>query len=77
MCKLKENSESLPILSLPALLQDDQAFQLAEQLLSSTCVALRRDADSLLVETGPTHRLHTLVLYLSIHGLSLLCRMVE
>lgn len=77
MCKLNENSESLPIQSLPALLQDDQAFQLAQQLLRSTSVALRRDADCLLVETGLTSGLHTLVLYLSIHGLSLLCKMAE
>ncbi|XP_035762494.1 gasdermin-E-like [Neolamprologus brichardi] len=71
-CKLK-SSDVLNIQSLPALLQDNQAFQLAEQLLSSASVMLRRDADRLWMETRDNAGVLPVVLFLSIHGLCLLC----
>ncbi|XP_038581104.1 gasdermin-E-like [Micropterus salmoides] len=74
MCRLKGTSEPLSIQCLPVLLQDNQAFQLAEQLLSSTNVTLRRDTDRLWTETGNEDRILPLVLRLSIQGLSLLCK---
>ncbi|KAG8005111.1 Non-syndromic hearing impairment protein 5-like protein [Nibea albiflora] len=73
-CKLKESSEPLSIECPPFLLQDNQAFQLAEQLLGSIDVTLRRDADRLRMETGSNGGDHLLVLCLGIHGLSLLCK---
>ncbi|CAK6949699.1 gasdermin-E-like [Scomber scombrus] len=73
MCMLKESSQPLPIQSLPVPLQDNQTFKLAEQLLSSTSVTLRRDANRLWVETGDEPGVLPLVLRLSIHGLFLLC----
>lgn len=73
MCRLKDSSQPLSIQSLPVHLQESQAFQLAEQLLRSTNVTLGRDADSLWVENGNESAVRLLVLYLSIHGLSLLC----
>ncbi|XP_063324746.1 gasdermin-E-like [Pelmatolapia mariae] len=72
VCKLK-SSNVLNIQSLPALLQDNQAFQLAEQLLSSASVTLRRDADRLWMETRDNAGVLPVVLFLSIHGLCLLC----
>ncbi|KAM7384011.1 hypothetical protein PAMA_011385 [Pampus argenteus] len=71
MCMLKKSSQSLSMQSLPVLLQDNQNFQLAEQLLSSTNVLMRRDTDSLWVVTGG--ELAVLPLVLSTHGLFLLC----
>ncbi|XP_053190112.1 gasdermin-E-like [Scomber japonicus] len=73
MCMLKESSQPLPIQSLPVPLQNNQTFKLAEQLLSSTSVTLRRDANRLWVETGDEPGVLPLVLCLSIHGLFLLC----
>ncbi|XP_039676618.1 gasdermin-E-like [Perca fluviatilis] len=73
MCMLKKSSEPLSIQCLPAPLQDNQAFQLAEQLLSSANVTLKRDSDRLWMETGDQAVLQ-LVLCLSIQGLSLLCK---
>lgn len=73
-CKLKESSEALSIECPPFLRQDSQAFQLAEQLLSSVNVTLRKDTDTLRVETGSNGGDHLLVLCLSIHGLSLLSK---
>ncbi|XP_069032348.1 gasdermin-E-like [Embiotoca jacksoni] len=73
MCRLKESIEPLFLRSLPVLLQDNQAFQLAEQLLSSTKVTLGRDTERLWLETGSNARVLPLVLCLSVHGLSLLC----
>ncbi|XP_023286811.1 non-syndromic hearing impairment protein 5-like [Seriola lalandi dorsalis] len=73
MCRLKESSGTLSIQHLPILLQDNQAFQLAEQLLSSTNVTLKRNADSLWTETGDKAEALPLILCLSTHGLSLLC----
>ncbi|XP_031179122.1 gasdermin-E-like isoform X2 [Sander lucioperca] len=70
MCMLKKSSEPLSIQCLPVPLQDNQAFQLAEQLLSSTNVTLKRDSDRLWMET----EVLPLVLCLSIQGLSLLCK---
>lgn len=72
VCKLK-SCDVLNIQSLPALLQDNQAFQLAEQLLSSASVMLRRDADLLWMETRDNAGVLPVVLFLSIHGLCLLC----
>ncbi|XP_035537455.1 gasdermin-E-like [Morone saxatilis] len=72
MCMFKESSEPLFIQCLPVLLQENQAFQLAERLLSSASVTLRRDTHRLWVETGS--EVHLFVLCLSIRGLSLLCK---
>ncbi|XP_022049968.1 gasdermin-E-like isoform X2 [Acanthochromis polyacanthus] len=73
LCRLQDSSKPVSIQSLPALLQDNQTFQLAEQLLSSTGVTLKRDADRLWMETEHRARVLLFVLGLSIHGLSLLC----
>ncbi|XP_071357044.1 gasdermin-E-like [Trachinotus anak] len=73
MCRLKKSSEPLPIQHLPVLLQDNQTFQLAEQLLSSTNVTLRRNADGLWMDTGDKAGVLPLILCLSTHGLCLLC----
>ncbi|XP_022602640.1 non-syndromic hearing impairment protein 5-like [Seriola dumerili] len=73
MCRLKESSGTLSIQRLPILLQDNQTFQLAEQLLSSTNVTLKRNAESLWTETGDKAEALPLILCLSTHGLSLLC----
>ncbi|XP_060915966.1 gasdermin-E-like [Labrus mixtus] len=77
MTRLKDSSEPLSIQCLPVLLQDNQTFQLAEQLLSSTNVALRRDADWLQMETGNQAGVPCVVLCLSIRGLSMLSRGLE
>ncbi|XP_031710053.1 gasdermin-E-like [Anarrhichthys ocellatus] len=74
MCSLQKSSEPLSIQCLPVPLQDNQAFQLAEQLLSSTNVTLKRDSYRLWSETGNEAGVLPLVLSLSIHGLSLLCK---
>ncbi|XP_068432041.1 gasdermin-E-like [Clinocottus analis] len=74
MCRLKRSSKPLSIQCLPVPLQDNQAFQHAEQLLSSTNVALKRDSHMLWTETGNEAGALPLVLCLSIHGLSLLCK---
>ncbi|XP_044027059.1 gasdermin-E-like [Siniperca chuatsi] len=74
LCRLKETSEPLSSQYLPVLLQDNQAFQLAEQLLSSTNVMLRRDTNRLWTETENKDGVLLLVLCLSIQGLSLLCK---
>lgn len=74
LCSIKESSEPLSIQCPPVLLQDSQAFQLAEQLLSSTNVTLRRDTDALWVEAGSKAAVQLLVLCLSVHGLTLLCK---
>ncbi|RVE66874.1 hypothetical protein OJAV_G00111560 [Oryzias javanicus] len=70
---LKGSSRSCSIDSLPVPLQDNQAFQQAEQLLCSIGVALRRDADRLWLETGSEDDVLLLLLSFSLHGLSLLC----
>ncbi|XP_037330360.2 gasdermin-E-like isoform X2 [Pungitius pungitius] len=72
MCRLKEGSEAVSIQCLPLHLQDNPAFELAEQLLGSTQVTLRRDSHRLWTETAD-EVLH-LVLCLSVQGLSLLCK---
>ncbi|KAK9537099.1 hypothetical protein VZT92_005766 [Zoarces viviparus] len=74
MCSLQKSSEPLSIQCLPVPLQDNQAFQLAEQLLSSTNVTLKRDGYRLWTETGHEAGVLPLVLSLSIQGLSLLCK---
>ncbi|XP_042362506.1 gasdermin-E-like [Plectropomus leopardus] len=74
MCTLQKSSEPFSIQQLPIALQDNQAFQLAEQLLSSTYVTLKRDGDMLWKETGNEAGVLPLVLSLSIEGLSLLCK---
>ncbi|XP_023128727.2 gasdermin-E-like [Amphiprion ocellaris] len=73
LCSLKDSSEPVSIQSLPILLQDNQTFQLAKQLLSSTSMTLKRDADRLWMETDHRAGVLPLVLSLSIRGLSLLC----
>ncbi|KAG7245115.1 hypothetical protein INR49_023681 [Caranx melampygus] len=73
MCRLKESSGHLSIQQLPVPLQDNQTFQQAEQLLSSTSVILKRDTDRLWMETGDEAGALPLVLCLSARGLSLLC----
>lgn len=70
--RLKESRLHLPIQSLPISLKDNQNFQMAEQLLSSTDVMLKRCNDQLWAETGPG--VLPLVLRLSVHGLTLLCK---
>ncbi|KAM9340283.1 gasdermin-E-like [Symphorus nematophorus] len=77
MCRLKESSKPFPIQCLPVLLQDNQVFQMAEQLLSSTNVTLRRDTDRLWTETGSKAGVHLFVLRLSTHGLTLLCKELQ
>lgn len=73
LCRLQDSSEPVSIQSLPVLLQDNQTFQLAEQLLSSARITLKRDADQLWMETDHRAGVLPFVLSLSIHGLSLLC----
>ncbi|XP_028284766.1 gasdermin-E-like [Parambassis ranga] len=70
---LKKNNQPLSVQSLPALLQNSQAFQGAEQLLNSIHVTLKRDGDRLWMETGNDAGALPLVLCLSVRGLSLLC----
>ncbi|XP_059205085.1 gasdermin-E-like [Centropristis striata] len=74
MCRLKKSSGPLSIQCLPVPLQDRQAFQLAEQLLSSVSVTLKRDSSRLWMETGNEAGFLPLVLSLSTHGLSWLCK---
>ncbi|XP_024153468.1 gasdermin-E isoform X2 [Oryzias melastigma] len=73
LSSLKGSSRSFSIDSLPVPLQDNQAFQQAEQLLCSIGVALRRDADRFWMETGSEDDVLLLLLSFSMHGLSLLC----
>ncbi|XP_040909371.1 gasdermin-E-like [Toxotes jaculatrix] len=73
MCRLKESNGPLAIQCLPVLLQDNQAFQRVEQLLSSTSVTLKRDTDRVWTETEDKASVLPFLLCLSIHGLSLLC----
>ncbi|XP_034560894.1 gasdermin-E-like [Notolabrus celidotus] len=74
VCRLKDSSEPLSTQCLPILLQDNQAFQQAEQLLSSTKVTLRRDKDRLWKETENQAGDLPVVLCLSIQGLSFLSK---
>lgn len=74
MSNLKEGSEPLTVESLPVLLRQNQNFQLAEQLFTTTSMTLRRDANTMWVETGSKAGLHKLLLYLSVHGLLLLAK---
>ncbi|KAI4825083.1 hypothetical protein KUCAC02_020781 [Chaenocephalus aceratus] len=74
MCSLKKNSEPLSIQCLPVLLQENQAFQQAKQLLRSANVALKRDSDRLWSETGSEAGVLPLILSLCIQGLALLCK---
>ncbi|XP_047461316.1 gasdermin-E-like [Mugil cephalus] len=69
MCTL---AEPLSIPSLPAPLQDSQAFQLAQRLLGSIKVTLRRDTNKLWTDRRDDARALLCVLCLSVHGLSLL-----
>ncbi|XP_034457007.1 gasdermin-E-like [Hippoglossus hippoglossus] len=72
MRSVRESSGPLSIQCLPVPLQDNQAFHLAEQLLSSTNVTLKRNTDSLWTEREDKAGVLPLLLCLSIHGLSLL-----
>lgn len=74
MCRMTSSGEPVSIQCPPALLRDDQAFQLAQQLLSSTSATLTRDGDKLRTETGADARVDRLVLSISVRGLSLLCK---
>ncbi|XP_029938173.1 gasdermin-E-like [Salarias fasciatus] len=71
MCRLKESSKPVSVHSLPVLSQDSQRLQMAEQLFGSAKVTLRRNADCLWAEAE--RRVGVLPLYLSIHGLAVLC----
>ncbi|XP_030002330.1 gasdermin-E-like [Sphaeramia orbicularis] len=71
---LKESCLHLPVQSLPVSLKDNQNFQLAEQLLLSTDVTLTRRNDELWAETKTDPQVLPLVLCLSVHGLTLLCK---
>lgn len=77
MFRLKESGESLTIERLPAPLQDNQTFQQGEQLFSCTDVTMRRDAERLWLETGSELGLPVVVLFISVHGLSLLCKVLK
>ncbi|KAM8840512.1 gasdermin-E-like isoform 2-T2 [Spinachia spinachia] len=72
MCMLTKGSEPVSIQCLPLHLQNNPAFELAEQLLGSSQVTLRRDSHRLWTETAD--EVLQLVLCLSIQGLSLLCK---
>uniref|UniRef100_A0A3P9JIY2 Gasdermin pore forming domain-containing protein n=1 Tax=Oryzias latipes TaxID=8090 RepID=A0A3P9JIY2_ORYLA len=72
LSSLKGSGGSISIDSIPVTLQDNQAFQQAEQLLCSIGVALRRDAEQLWMETGSEDEVLLLLLMFSMHGLSLL-----
>ncbi|TWW65300.1 gasdermin-E-like isoform X1 [Takifugu flavidus] len=74
MSSIRESSGPLTVQSLPVLLQQNQNFQLAEQLLTTANVTMRRDANQLCVETGSGAELYMLLLYLSVHGLLLLAK---
>ncbi|XP_029023078.1 gasdermin-E-like [Betta splendens] len=71
MCRMIKSSGPLPIQCLPSLLQDNQAFQLVEQLLNFTSVTLRRDTDRLWMEKP--NEAAFVPLLLSVRGLSVLC----
>ncbi|XP_041663875.1 gasdermin-E-like [Cheilinus undulatus] len=75
--RLKESHEPLSIQCLPVLLQDNQAFQQADQLLRSIKVTLKRDANTLWTETGNKAGVLPVVLCLSIQGLASLCKGLE
>ncbi|XP_029919686.1 gasdermin-E-like [Myripristis murdjan] len=74
ICRLKEGQLPLPITSLPAPLQDDQAFRWAQQLLRSTSVTLKTEADRLEAKTEDKPGVLPLVLCVAVHGLSSLCQ---
>ncbi|XP_045550867.1 gasdermin-E isoform X2 [Salmo salar] len=68
--KLKVNSQSLPLESLPLPLQDEGAFHWAEQLLFSSKVTLRRETDRLWAETGRKPGVFPLVMCIAVQGLT-------
>ncbi|XP_029590577.1 gasdermin-E isoform X4 [Salmo trutta] len=68
--KLKVNSQSLPLESLPLPLQDEGAFHWAEQLLLSSKVTLRRETDRLWAETGRKPGVFPLVMCIAVQGLT-------
>ncbi|XP_011479184.1 gasdermin-E-like isoform X2 [Oryzias latipes] len=72
LSSLKGSGGSISIDSIPVPLQDNQAFQQAEQLFYSIGVALRRDAEQLWMESGREDEVLLLLLSFSMHGLSLL-----
>ncbi|XP_068189100.1 gasdermin-E-like [Antennarius striatus] len=72
MCELKDIGEPVSIQLPPDLLRDKQDFQMAEQLLSSSNVMLRRDANRQWMEVESITGVPLVVLWLSIQGLSLL-----
>lgn len=74
MGRLKESSEPLSLSFLPEmLLEDNQAFQLAEQLLRCADVTLKIEGDRMSMEAGDKAEVQVLVLCLAIQGLTLLC----
>ncbi|KAF7647268.1 hypothetical protein LDENG_00174960 [Lucifuga dentata] len=66
--RLKTSHQPLSLDSLPIILQGNEAFQLAEQLLASTNVVLRREADTLQAEMGDKPGVLPLVLCQSRDG---------
>ncbi|XP_029370318.1 gasdermin-E-like [Echeneis naucrates] len=72
MCRLRKSSGPLSIQRLPVPLQDTKVFHLAEQLLSSTNVVLKKSAESLWMETDDEGEVLFLLLCLTIQGLCLL-----
>ncbi|XP_076006192.1 gasdermin-E-like [Genypterus blacodes] len=71
--RFRESEQPLPLDSLPSILQGNKAFELAEQLLSSTNVMLTRDGDALRAVTGDKPGVFPLVLCVAVRGMSLLC----
>ncbi|KAK2830184.1 hypothetical protein Q5P01_018115 [Channa striata] len=74
MTRLRESRRPLSIHCLPKLLQENHTFKLAERLLSSTSVTLKRDTDGLWMEAEQNAGFLPLLLHLSVHGLNLLCK---
>ncbi|XP_036947870.1 gasdermin-E-like [Acanthopagrus latus] len=72
VCSLTDSSE--PVQCPAVLLQDSRVLQQAEQVLTSIDVKLTRDGDRLWMTTECTTGVPSLVLRLSVHGLSLLSK---
>ncbi|XP_061670298.1 gasdermin-E-like [Syngnathoides biaculeatus] len=73
MSLLPESNRPVCIQSLPTPLWEKEAFQRAEELLSTVGATLTVDGDRLCLETGGKNEVRVLVLRLSAYGLSLLC----
>lgn len=77
MCRLKESSEPLSENTLPLLLQHKPSFQVAERLFDSVKVTLRSGGDCVWAETKSHAGVLPLLLFLSLHGLSVLSSGLE